>query len=78
MGKFMQWAAAITLYLGLSLATFNRNLDPKEGTYADKGVQTTLTAGREGATGKEIYNLDWSAVKSQGVKINPAMAASKS
>ena len=38
MGKFMQWTSAIILYFGLSLATFNRSLDPKDGTYAEKGT----------------------------------------
>ena len=71
MGKFMQWTAAITLYLGLSLATFNRNLDPKEGTFVDKYTQTVAGAGKADKTGTEIYGLDWAAVKKAKVKINP-------
>ena len=73
MGKFMQWTSAIVLYLGLSLATFNRNLDPKEGTYADRAVQTSAGAG---AVGTAAYGLDWSVVKDAGVKINPPLPGS--
>ena len=67
----MQWTSAIVLYFGLSLATFNRNLDPKEGTYADRATQTAGGAGKVGTTGTAAYKLDWAAVKDAGVKINP-------
>ena len=76
MGKFMQWTSAIVLYLGLSLATFNRNLDPKEGTYADRAVQTSATAGAVGKTGTAAYGFDWSKVADAGVKINPPLPGS--
>ena len=78
MGKFMQWTAAIVLYLGLSMATFTRNLDPKEGTYVSKGVQTSLTAGAGDKTGTTAYGLDWSVIAKSdaGVKINTSLPAS--
>ena len=67
----MHWTAAIALYLGLSLATFNRNLDPKEGTYVDKYTQTVVTAGKEGKSGTEIYG----AIGDDPTKINPSLPA---
>jgi len=78
MGKFMQWTAAIALYFGLSLATFNRNLDPKEGMYVDKYTQTAGGMGKADKTGTEIYGLDWAAVKKAKVKINPDLPAEDS
>ena len=75
----MQWTAAIVLYFGLSLATFTRNLDPKEGTYLEKGVQTDLTAGVAGASGTSKYGLDWATIAKSdaGIKINPELPKAK-
>ena len=73
MGKFMQWTSAIILYFGLSLATFNRSLDPKDGIYAEKGtdpMESTLRADA-GKSAAEQYGLDWAAIKKAKVKVNP-------
>ena len=72
MGKFMQWTSAILLYFGLSLATFNRSLDPKDGTYATKGTDPFESAlkGDAGASVAEQYGMDWAAIKKSKVKIN--------
>ena len=71
MGKFMQWTSAIILYFGLSLATFNRSLDPKDGTYAEKGTdayETTLK-GDAGSVATQ-YSMDWSQFAKAKVKVN--------
>ena len=67
----MQWTSAIILYFGLSLATFNRSLDPKDGTYAEKGMdanQTTLKLGDKSVA--EQYSMDWSEIAKAKVKVN--------
>ena len=72
MGKFMQWTSAIILYFGLSLATFNRSLDPKDGTYAEKGTdafETTLK-GDAGTSVAQQYGMDWSSIAKSKVKVN--------
>ena len=71
MGKFMQWTSAIILYFGLSLATFNRSLDPKDGTYAEKGMdarETTLKG--DAGTVATQYGMDWSKIAKDKVKVN--------
>ena len=67
----MQWTSAIILYFGLSLATFNRSLDPKDGIYAEKGTdayQTTLK-GDAGSVATQ-YSMDWSKIAKDKVKVN--------
>ena len=67
----MQWTSAIILYFGLSLATFNRSLDPKDGTYAEKGTdayETTLK-GDAGSVATQ-YGMDWSSIAKSKVKVN--------
>ena len=69
----MQWTSAIILYFGLSLATFNRSLDPKDGIYAEKGtdpMESTLK-GDAGASVARQYSMDWSQIGKSKVKINP-------
>ena len=72
MGKFMQWTSAIILYFGLSLATFNRSLDPKDGTFATKGTDAYETALKTdgGKSVAEQYGMDWAAIAKSKVKVN--------
>ena len=56
MGKFMQWTSAIILYFGLSLATFNRSLDPKDGTYEGDGCVRNSAQRRRGLSSNAVRN----------------------
>ena len=68
----MQWTSAIILYFGLSLATFNRSLDPKDGTFATKGTDAYETALKTdgGKSVAEQYGMDWAAIAKSKVKVN--------